>query len=475
MPRPSVTSTDSFAARAQRSEATRVVLWIVVLVGMLAVTLVRRSAGGVVMSDDEMFYPYAGLLVLAIVCQLILLAVLRRANRSATLLPEWVWRVSAMFDLAAAAGLLVISAFLSPRGAIAALSAPPLLLMPLVVLLSVLRLRPDFTLYTGLTGAAIHFALATRAILITDTSPDPVYLVYGFILVLIAIAARFVAREVRRHVKEAADEAAAHERADRQLFCMQRDLSIARDIQVGLLPTRSPELSGFDITGMNRPADQTGGDYYDWQQLPDGRLAVVLADVTGHGIGPALVMAVCRAYARATAPSASDPAALLTRLNELVSADMPADRFITLVVGILDDAGGAHLISAGHGPTLLYRAATGEVIQFGGDGIPLGINPVEEYGPPTSLTLNEGDVLVMLTDGFFEWSRPGDGEQFGIRRLQEALRTTAAGDAKTILHTIDQTVRSFCDGSPQSDDMTAIVIKRIAPSHVSPAHPSRLT
>ena len=174
-------------------------------------------------------------------------------------------------------------------------------------------------------------------------------------------------------------------------------------------------------------------------------------------------MAVCRAYARSTAPSSTDPAALLKRLNELLHDDLPADRFITFVVAVLDTQGGARLASAGHGPTLLYRAATREVTQFGGDGVPLGVLPSEEYAPTNDLTLVEGDVLVMLTDGYFEWSRPSDGEAYGIERLTETLRTTAAAgaDASTILRTMDEAVRKFCDGSPQSDDMTAIVIKRV--------------
>src|SRR5436190_13849226 len=277
----------------------------------------------------------------------------------------------------------------------------------------------------------------------------------------------FVTRAVRAHVREAADEAIAHEQSERRVFTMQHDLNVAREIQLGLLPTTAPKLHGFDITGMNRPADQTGGDYYDWQTLPDGKLAVVLADVSGHGIGPALVMAVCRAYARATVSTSPEPAALLTRLNELLHGDLPADRFITFVLAVLDEDGGAQLISAGHGPTLLYRAADEQVIQFGGDGMPLGVSPVEEYGPTTSLVLDDGDVLVMLTDGFFEWTRPGaDREPFGIPRLQAALRESASTDAATILKRIDHTVRAFCDGSPQSDDMTAIVIKRTAPAIV---------
>jgi serine phosphatase RsbU (regulator of sigma subunit) len=462
MTKTSITSTESFAIRAQRGEAKRVVLWMIVLAGMAILTMARRVAGGIVMRDNELFFPYLGTLLLAIACEAIWLFALRRANRQGSLLAVWLLRAAAMFDLCVPTALLTISAFLSPRGAIPALSAPALLLMPLVVFMSVLRLRPSFTLVIGLATAAIHLLLAIRALLVTSALPEayPVYLAYSGILAMTAIIGMAITRDVREHVREAAEEAVAHERADRQVNTMQHDLSIAREIQQGLLPTRSPKLPGFEIAGMNRPADQTGGDYYDWQELPDGRLAVVIADVTGHGIGPALVMAVCRAYARSTAPITNDPAALVTRLNELLADDLPADRFITFVVAVLDRDGTVQLISAGHGPTLLYRAASKEVSEFGGDGFPLGISRGEQYGPTTTFSLAEGDVLVLLTDGFFEWTRPGDGEAFGIPRLGAALRDAAGGDAQTIVRSMDQSVCRFCHGSPQADDMTAVVIKR---------------
>src|SRR5688572_20414810 len=149
MHRKSFTSSDSFAARAQRSEAHRVVIWLIVLIAVLVLTLARRWFGGVVMTDDHVFYPYVGVLVVAIACQLLLLSRLRRANRAGTVLPGWLWRASAIFDLAVAAALPVIASFLSPRGAVPALSAPVLLMMPIVILLSVMRLRPDFTLHAG--------------------------------------------------------------------------------------------------------------------------------------------------------------------------------------------------------------------------------------------------------------------------------------------------------------------------------------
>jgi len=441
---------------------------------MLALTLVRRALGGLVMTDNRMFYPYTGTLVLGILGQLALLRVLRAANREGKLLPNWVWRCGAVFDLCVAAGLLVVAAFLSPRGPEVALTAPPMLLLPLVVLTSVLRLRPNFTLYAGLAAAAVHLLLAARAMLVTHAPTDayPVHFAYAFLLAMTAFAGMVVAHAVRAHVREAADEAAAHEQAQRQVYGMERDLSVAREIQLGLLPAKAPNVPGFDIAGMNRPADQTGGDYYDWQPLPDGRLAVALADVSGHGIGPALVMAVCRAYARATAQTTPDPATLVGRVNDLLQGDLPDNRFITFALAVLDESGAAELVSAGHGPTLLYRAHTDEVAQFGGDGMPLGVVPGEEYGPATSLSLDKGDVLVLLTDGFFEWQRPSDDEPFGIARLHDALRASANGDAATILRSIDEAVCRFCAGSSQSDDMTAIVVKRTAPARARVADDS---
>src|SRR5688500_2963488 len=111
----SITSSDSFAARAQRSEAMRVGLWAVVLAGMFVLTIARRWSGGMVMAEDKLFFPYAGVLLLGVLCQLILLIVVDHANRRGVLLSPWVWRGAAAFDVAVPAVLLVLAAFLSPR------------------------------------------------------------------------------------------------------------------------------------------------------------------------------------------------------------------------------------------------------------------------------------------------------------------------------------------------------------------------
>ena len=431
---------------------------------MLVVTIARRLGHGVVMSANAAFFPTVGVLGASIAFQVVLLSMIRRANRETKLLPETLWRASTVLDLCTPAAVLAILELTSPRGAVAALSGPSLLLMPMVVLTSVLRLRPLFTLYTGLAGAAFHWALTAYAVRVAGAGSDsyPVLFSYGFVLAFIAIAGMLVAREVKAHVREAAEEATAHEQAERRVAVVERDLSVARDIQLGLLPPGPPTYAGFDIAGMNRPADQTGGDYYDWQELPDGRLVTVLADVSGHGIGPALVMAVCRAYARASVSAIREPDELLARLNDLLSADLPADRFITFAMAMLQPDGTVELISAGHGPTFLYRAAGQSIRQFEGNGLPLGVAAAEIYGPTAKFQMEPGDALVMLTDGFFEWQRPLDGEAFGVERLSGHVLAAVHKDAAAMIKSLDTAVLEFAAGSSQPDDMTAVVIKRTA-------------
>jgi serine phosphatase RsbU (regulator of sigma subunit) len=270
-----------------------------------------------------------------------------------------------------------------------------------------------------------------------------------------------VAAQARGYVVDAVEESLAAERRERELADIERDLSIARDIQRSLMPSQAPIMPGYDIAGMARSAQQTGGDYYDWQQLPDGRLLVVLADVTGHGIGPALVMAVCRAYARATAPLAGDAADLLTRLNALMCADLASSgRFITMVIAVLSPDGKVEIISAGHGPTLLHQTATGKVEAFHGDGIPLGIDDGERYLSVNTRQLQPGDALLLVTDGFFEWPKAGH-EMFGVERLEETFRQGANLSAAQMLEHLDAAAHAFAEGAPQADDTTAVAIRRL--------------
>ena len=205
-----------------------------------------------------------------------------------------------------------------------------------------------------------------------------------------------MAGEIRKHVVASLQEAETH----RQMERIQQDLDMARTIQQDLLPKQPLATPRFDIAGWNQPADATGGDYFDWQELPDGRIAVSLADVSGHGIGPALVMAVCRAYARASFPAARDLPEVMTRLNELLVKDLPSERYVTFVVAWLDPANSkVELLSAGHGPLLLYNVASDKFQSIEPQGIPFGLFPGFPYGSPHCFEMAPGDLLVLTTMG----------------------------------------------------------------------------
>ncbi len=267
---------------------------------------------------------------------------------------------------------------------------------------------------------------------------------YSIALILTGVAGAFVSREVRGFVHNAADEAIARE-AGPPPIGIRRARSLDRPRHPArLLPSTTPSLPGYDIAGVNFPADQTGGDYYDWQKLPDGRLGVALADATGHGIGPRSSwpsVAPTPAPRRRWSPSS---APLLERLNALVCADVSGGRFITFVIAVADGASPRlELLSAGHGPLLLYRAADRSIEQMSGNGLPLGILPDQAYGPPRTIDMQVGDILLLLTDGYFEAQRPGDGDAFGIPRLEEVLRARASEDSASLLGHIDTAVRAF--------------------------------
>lgn len=459
----SITASESFRLRLLRSEMHRARLASAVYGVLVVLSVLRRAMGGVVFADDRVFGWTIGVLLVAMVYEGVLAWRLGRAAREGRTIARWRLLVSGATGLLVPGLLMLFLHLWSPRGEYAALSAPAVLLFPLAIMLSILCLRPRATLALGLGAALIHWALVADTIRHShgqlDSHQYPVLASYGVLLVLTGVGGMLVSRAARRYVSEAVEEAEGRERAGLRLAAVEHDLEVARQIQRGLLPSGPPVFGGFDIAGMNRPAEQTGGDYYDWQVLPNGRLLVVMADVTGHGIGPAIVMAVCRAYSRAAAGLESDPAALMARLNSLVLADVSGGRFVTLAMAVLEVSGRVELVSAGHGPTFLYRARDGSVEQFGGDGLPLAVMEGESYGPAREFAMERDDVLVMLTDGVTEWQN-GAGKQFGSAGVVEAVKAAAGGSAAEIVGRVDAAVLGFAGGTKQNDDVTVVVVKR---------------
>jgi len=241
---------------------------------------------------------------------------------------------------------------------------------------------------------------------------------------------------------------------------IQRDLNIARSIQESYLPDKPPEIPGFDIAGWARPADETGGDCFDFLRLDNGQVAVMLADATGHGIGPALVIAPCRAMFRGAVSVMPTLGPVVSLVNNLLSDDLPGDRFVTSFFGLIDPATAVlTFLSAGHGPLLHYQVETGAVVEMPANGVPLGIVRDFPYGEPDTLVMKSGDMMILVTDGFFEWVGP-DGHQYGTHRIGEIVIANRHRPSAEIIQAVVDDLTRFAADTPQADDLTAVIIKK---------------
>ncbi|MCP4536691.1 MAG: SpoIIE family protein phosphatase [Chloroflexi bacterium] len=242
---------------------------------------------------------------------------------------------------------------------------------------------------------------------------------------------------------------------------MAAALRFARDIQANVLPAECPSVEGFDIHGHCWPCDETGGDYYDFIKLQDERLGITVGDVTGHGVGPALLMMEGRSLLRALVSLQSDVRETVAGVNELLAEDIQEGMFITLFYAVLDpQARTLSYISAGHEPVFLYRGQTGEVEQIESKVMPVGILAGINFPEPESVLLDRGDVLLLYTDGAID-GRNGQDEMFNRQRLQEALVANAQQSAKEIVTCVYDTIREFCEDEALDDDLTLVVVKAI--------------
>ena len=241
----------------------------------------------------------------------------------------------------------------------------------------------------------------------------------------------------------------------------EQKLDVARSIQQRLFPSAAPALSGFDIAAACYPADVTSGDYYDYLCLADGSLGVVIADVSGHGFGPALLMAETRAYLRALARANTNVGEIVTTVNRILTEDTSTTEFITLFFARIDRRGPSFTYT-GAGHNGFHFNAAGQVRELTSTEIPLAVNISTTYKHTQPYPLHPGDVLLLLTDGVPE-TAAADGSQFGIRRAQDVVRHTRDRSAQDIVADLYQATRDFSGGRAQDDDITTVVIKVMAP------------
>ncbi|HEY0376851.1 MAG TPA: PP2C family protein-serine/threonine phosphatase [Pyrinomonadaceae bacterium] len=449
---------EAFQRAALKSESYR----ILGLLGLLGALMLYAVAHGLAVLHLRLMLAEVLLLGLAIAYKVFKLSVIRRALRGGGAVPQTTWTILGILIETQiptiAIFLLMGSGLTSPYQA---LVAPVVLVYFFIIILSTLRLSPSLSFLTGLTSALGYLAVAFYAgvrYASAAASPRTPFLIYAGLILAGGIVAAFVAGQIRVHVLAALREAGLQSELER----VRHDLDIARSIQQGLLPASPPLLDDFEVAGWNQPADQTGGDYFDWQALPDGRVAISLADATGHGIGPALVSASCRAYARASFLSGNGHDGVLEQLNRLLAEDLSANRFVTFAVIFLDpDSSHLEVLSAGHGPILWYRRETGRIENLEAQGIPLGMFAGIRYGRATEGQLAAGDFLALVTDGFYEWENP-EGEEFGQARLEDVVRESRDLPAEEVIARLRSAVSDFCKGTEQKDDLTAVILRRKA-------------
>jgi len=244
---------------------------------------------------------------------------------------------------------------------------------------------------------------------------------------------------------------------------LDHDLEIARDIQRILLPAEAPAINGFQISGINVPARQVSGDYFDYIHVDDERLGVAIADVSGKGVPASLIMAICRSVLRAEAARNPSPADVLRKVNRQLYPDIKEDMFISMAYLILDhEHSGVTLARAGHDAPLLYKRQAQTVTPVKSPGMVVGIDSGNVFDRLTSdfaLPLERDDCLVLYTDGVTE-ALNGEGEEFGVDRMAQSVRASATGGAPAIVKRVIEDVRNFAGSHPQNDDITLIAIRK---------------
>jgi sigma-B regulation protein RsbU (phosphoserine phosphatase) len=242
---------------------------------------------------------------------------------------------------------------------------------------------------------------------------------------------------------------------------MLRDMQLARHIQLSLLPAAPPELPGAVLAGLCIPAAHVGGDYFDYYRREDGAVDMVIADVSGHSIGAALMMVEARSVLRARVHAVTGPGDILASLNDLLSDDLSqSGLFITLFYVRYDPTTRILVYAnAGHVLPLLFRPSEGGCRKLDADGLILGIREGVAF-EEKQLRMGKGDVLLLYTDGITE-AESSTGELFGVERLCAVVKAHVAGSPQGVIDAVLREVAAFRGEAPQEDDVAMIVMKMV--------------
>ena len=252
-------------------------------------------------------------------------------------------------------------------------------------------------------------------------------------------------------------ERSRRRRAEEALRDTTEEFRAAQEIQQRLFPTAAPGLPGFDIAGALYPAAATAGDYYDYIPMPDGCLAIVLGDVSSHGMGPALLMSETRACLRTLAQTHSDVGEILTRANRVLALDTRDFHFVTLAMARIDPRQRTLVYaSAGQRGYLLHAA--GNVTVLDSTSLPLGVHPdtIVPTAPPVDL--HSGEIVIFVTDGVVEAESPGR-VRFGVGRALNVIHSERSKPARQIVEALHNEILGFTRHEPHADDVTIVLVK----------------
>ncbi len=262
---------------------------------------------------------------------------------------------------------------------------------------------------------------------------------------LLVRSIRYAIERTRLHLAEAALRDASEE------------FRAAKEIQQRLFPSEPPRLPGFDIAGALYPAKATAGDYFDYIPMLGNCLGVVVGDVSSHGMGPALLMSETRACLRTLAVGLSDVGEILTRTNQMLSADTQDFHFVTLALARLDPARSEMIYgSAGQRSYLLHGDRSVTVLDS--TSLPLGVDAETCVPTAPPLLLRSGDILVLLTDGAVE-AESATHQRFGVGRILEVIQVFREQPAAQIIAAVRRELDAFCGNQPIQDDVTIVIVK----------------
>ena len=252
-------------------------------------------------------------------------------------------------------------------------------------------------------------------------------------------------------------------RRERERDQLRHSLELAREIQQKLLPKENPGIAGLDVTGKIIYCDETGGDYYDFIDIKHSsseQLGVVVADVVGHGISSALIMASVRSAIRQRLAMPGSISQIITDVNCQMSEDLAdAHQFVTLFYLVVDpDTPTLKWVRAGHEPAILYDPVADDFIELHGSGMALGVDQHFQYEENQKQDFSRGSIVVLATDGVWE-ARNENGQMFGRTAVYDIIRKNSAASADEIMEAVFSQIKQFLEASKPEDDLTLVVVK----------------